>query len=71
MSQPDAYLEARLHRRRQVQDMMTAAVVTVDRLTPYKEIVRLLAEQPSRSAPRLDAAFFVSRGAALLLSIQA
>jgi hypothetical protein len=34
MSQPDAYLEARLHRRHRVEDVITTAVVTVDRLTP-------------------------------------
>ena len=51
MSQPDAYLEARLHRRRRVEDVMTTAVVTVDRLTPYKEIARLLAEHKVSSLP--------------------
>ena len=53
MSQPDAYLEASLHRRRRVEDVMTAAVVTVDRLTPYKEIARLLAEHEVSSLPVL------------------
>jgi CBS domain-containing protein len=53
MPQPDAYLEARLHRRRRVEDVMTTAVVTVDRLTPYKEIARLLAEHKVSSLPVL------------------
>jgi CBS domain-containing protein len=53
MPQADAYLEARLHRHRTVQDVMTAAVVTVDRLTPYKEIARLLAEHEISSLPVL------------------
>jgi CBS domain-containing protein len=53
MSQPDVYLEARLHHRRRVEDVMTTAVVTVDRLTPYKEIVRLLAEHRVSSLPVL------------------
>lgn len=53
MSQPDVYLEARLHRRRRVEDVMTTAVVSVDRLTPYKEIARLLAEHRISSLPVL------------------
>jgi len=53
MSQPDAYLEARLHRRRRVEDVMTTAVVTVDRLTPYKEIARILAEHEVSCLPVL------------------
>ena len=53
MSQPDVYLEARLHRRRRVEDVMTTAVVTVDRLTPYKEIACLLAEHRVSSLPVL------------------
>jgi CBS-domain-containing membrane protein len=53
MSQPDVYLEARLHRRRRVKDVMTMAVVTVDRLTPYKEIACLLAEHRVSSLPVL------------------
>jgi CBS domain-containing protein len=53
MAQPDAYLEARLRRRRRVEDVMTTAVVTVDRLTPYKEIARLLAEHQVSSLPVL------------------
>jgi CBS domain-containing protein len=53
MSQPDAYLEARLHRRRRVEDVMTTTVVCVERLTPYKEIARLLAEHEVSSLPVL------------------
>lgn len=53
MSQADAYLEAKLHRRRRVEDVMTTAVVTVDRLTPYKEIACLLAEHRVSSLPVL------------------
>jgi CBS domain-containing protein len=53
MSHSDAYLEARLHRRRRVEDVMTTAVVTADRLTPYKEIARLLAEHQVSSLPVL------------------
>jgi len=53
MSQPDAYLEARLHRRRRVEDVMTTAVVWVERLTPYKEIARLLAEHEVSTLPVL------------------
>jgi CBS domain-containing protein len=53
MSRPDAYLEARLHRHRRVEDVMTTAVVTVDRLTPYKEIACLLAEHRISSVPVL------------------
>jgi CBS-domain-containing membrane protein len=51
--QADAYLEARFHRHRTVADVMTTAVVTVDRLTPYKEIARLLAEHRVSSLPVL------------------
>jgi CBS domain-containing protein len=53
LPQADAYLEARLHRHRMVEDVMTTAVVTVDRLTPYKEIARLLAEHRVSSLPVL------------------
>ena len=53
MSQADAYLEARLHRRRKVDDVMTTTVVTADRLPPYKEIARLLAEHHVSSLPVL------------------
>jgi CBS domain-containing protein len=53
MPQPDAYLEARFHRHRTVEDVMTAAVVTVDRLTPYKEVACLLAENRVSCLPVL------------------
>ena len=53
MPRADAYLEARLHRRRKVEDVMTTAVVTVDRSTPYKEVARLLAEHKVSSLPVL------------------
>jgi CBS domain-containing protein len=41
----------RWHRR--VQDVMTASVVTVDRITPYKEIARRLAEHKIGGVPVL------------------
>jgi CBS domain-containing protein len=53
MSQADAYLTARLRHHRTVQDVMTTAVVAVDRLTPYKEIARQLAEHRISSLPVL------------------
>ena len=49
----DAYPEAGAQRHRTVEDVMTATVVTVDRLTPYKEIARLLAEHRVSSLPVL------------------
>jgi CBS domain-containing protein len=39
--------------KRRVQDVMTASVVTVDRITPYKEIARLLAEHRISGVPVL------------------
>src|SRR5271156_3314154 len=53
MALADAYLEARLYRHRTVEDVMTTTVVTADRLTPYKEIARLLAETRVSSLPVL------------------
>ena len=38
---------------RRVSDVMTASVVTVDRITPYKEIARLLAEHRISGMPVL------------------
>jgi CBS domain-containing protein len=38
---------------RRVRDVMTASVVTVDRITPYKEIARLLAEHRISGLPVL------------------
>jgi len=42
-------------RHRRVDDVMTASVVTADRLTPYKEIARLLAEHRISGLPVLRA----------------
>ncbi len=53
MAPADAYLAARLQRRRQVQDVMTTVVVTVDRLTPYQEVARLLVEHQVSCLPVL------------------
>ncbi len=39
---------------RRVEDVMTTAVVTVDRITPYKEIARLLTEHKISSVPVLS-----------------
>ncbi|HEV2377212.1 MAG TPA: CBS domain-containing protein [Streptosporangiaceae bacterium] len=39
--------------QRRVRDVMTTSVVTVDRLTPYKEITRLLAERRISGVPVL------------------
>lgn len=40
-------------RTRRVQDVMTTPVVTADRITPYKEVVRLLAEHQISGLPVL------------------
>lgn len=53
MTPIDAYLAARLRRRRRVQDVMTTAVVTADRLTPYQEVARLLVERQVSCLPVL------------------
>ena len=53
MPRDEVHLEAGIHRHRTVEDVMTATVVTVDRLTPYKEIARLLAEHRVSSLPVL------------------
>jgi CBS domain-containing protein len=45
--------EAGIRRHRTVEDVMTTTVVTVDRLTPYKEIARLLAEHQVSGLPVL------------------
>jgi CBS domain-containing protein len=45
--------EGGMRRHRTVEDVMTTAVVTVDRLTPYKEIARLMAEHQVSSLPVL------------------
>jgi CBS domain-containing protein len=46
-------------RHRRVDDVMTASVVTADRLTPYKEIARLLAEHRISGLPVLRAGWQV------------
>jgi CBS domain-containing protein len=53
MAPADAYLAARLRRRRRVEDVMTTAVVTADRLTPYQEVARLLVEHQVSCLPVL------------------
>ena len=53
MTPTDAYLAARLRRRRRVEDVMTTAVVTADRLTPYQEVARLLLERQVSCLPVL------------------
>jgi CBS domain-containing protein len=40
-------------RKRRVQDVMTTSVVTIDRITPYKEVARLLAEHRISGVPVL------------------
>jgi len=42
------------HWTRRVRDVMTTTVVTVDRLTPYKEVVRVLAEHRISGVPVLS-----------------
>ena len=41
------------HWKRRVQDVMTTSVVTVDRITPYKEIAQLLAKHQISGVPVL------------------
>ena len=53
MAPADAYLAARLQRRRRVEDVMTTAVVAADRLTPYQEVARLLVEHQVSCLPVL------------------
>ena len=45
LARSDDYSGFRSRRQLAVQDVMTTPVITADRLTPYKEIARLLAEQ--------------------------
>jgi CBS domain-containing protein len=40
-------------RKRRVQDVMTTSVVTIDRVTPYKEITRVMAEHRISGVPVL------------------
>lgn len=47
-------------RKRRVEDVMTTSVVTVDRITPYKEIARLLAEHRISGAPVLTMGRYVA-----------
>ena len=53
--QPDRHGDKPRHRRwaRQVGDVMTTSVVTVDRITPYQEIDRLLTEHRISGMPVL------------------
>jgi len=53
MPQIDAYRKARLYYRRKVVDVMTTAVATVDPITPYKEVARMLAEHRVSALPVL------------------
>ncbi len=46
--------------KRRVQDVMTTKVVTVDRITPYKEIARLLAEHHISGMPVLTMGRYVA-----------
>jgi CBS domain-containing protein len=55
----DAHLGAMSRHHRAVEDVMTTAVVTADRLTPYKEIARLLAEHRISGLPVLAAGWQV------------
>jgi CBS domain-containing protein len=55
----DAHLDAMSRRHCAVEDVMTTAVVTADRLTPYKEIARLLAEHRISGLPVLAAGWQV------------
>jgi CBS domain-containing protein len=59
MAPSDGYPDAMSHRHRAVADVMTTSVVTADRLTPYKEIARLLAEHRISGLPVLVAGWQV------------
>jgi CBS domain-containing protein len=59
MAPSDVYLDAVSRRHRAVEDVMTSSVVTADRLTPYKEIARLLAEHGISGLPVLAAGWQV------------
>ena len=52
-------LDAMSRRHHTVEDVMTTSVVTADRLTPYKEIARLLAEYRISGLPVLVAGWQV------------
>jgi CBS domain-containing protein len=59
MAPSGVYLDAMSRRHRAVEDVMTTSVVTADRLTPYKEIARLLAEHRISGLPVLAAGWQV------------
>jgi CBS domain-containing protein len=59
MAPSGVYLDAMSRHHRTVEDVMTTSVVTADRLTPYKEIARLLAEHRISGLPVLVAGWQV------------
>ena len=59
MAPSGVYLDAMSCHHRTVEDVMTTSVVTADRLTPYKEIARLLAEHRISGLPVLVAGWQV------------
>jgi CBS domain-containing protein len=59
MAPSGVYLDAMSRHHRTVEDVMTTSVVTADRLTPYKEIARLLAEHRISGLPVLIAGWQV------------
>jgi CBS domain-containing protein len=59
MAPSGVYLDAMSRRHRTVENVMTTSVVTADRLTPYKEIARLLAEHRISGLPVLVAGWQV------------
>src|ERR1700683_3445807 len=59
MAPSDVHLDALSRHHCAVEDVMTTSVVTADRLTPYKEIARLLAEHRISGLPVLVAGWRV------------
>src|ERR1700689_1113675 len=59
MAPSDVHLDALSRHHCAVEDVMTTSVVTADRLTPYKEIARLLAEHRISGLPVLAAGWQV------------
>jgi CBS domain-containing protein len=59
MAPSDVHLDAMSRHHGAVEDVMTTSVVTADRLTPYKEIARLLAEHRISGLPVLAAGWQV------------
>ncbi len=59
MAPSGVHLDAMSRHHRAVEDVMTTSVVTADRLTPYKEIARLLAEHQISGLPVLAAGWQV------------